>query len=291
MQELRQSRARIVRAGDDERRKLERNLHDGVQQRLVAIRIDLGVESNLAAGDPAKRSRLDGIGQSVEVALDEVREVSHGLYPPVLSDWGLVTALERIQLRADAPLRCSRRWRRPTRRRTGIRRLLLLPRGDSERDQVRRAVGARRPLTLREARTRFASRLPTMAGLRLVRRATGHRLQNMHDRLGALDGRLTIVTAPGHGTVVRAGFRCATTSATQARESLGPMMPTWSRGPTRTSSTCLCELVHRTVLSSPAMTNGESRRSRPPRRACAPDQSQARRRTERHPRRSHGSHC
>src|SRR5215207_8007612 len=82
VQELRQSRARIVRAGDTQRRKLERNLHDGVQQRLVAVRIDLGLAAELAAEDPKIRGKLEKIGQGVEEALDELRDVAHGLYPP-----------------------------------------------------------------------------------------------------------------------------------------------------------------------------------------------------------------
>src|SRR5215216_325387 len=104
LEELRESRARIVRAGDAERRKVERNLHDGVQQRLIAIGIDLDLAADVAAEDSEMRDKLHEIGNSVDEALDELRGVAHGLYPPVLSDWGLAAALERIHLHAGAPL-------------------------------------------------------------------------------------------------------------------------------------------------------------------------------------------
>lgn len=98
LQELRLSRARIVRAGDRERRRVERNLHDGVQQRLVAVLIELGIIGESVA--PAVREDLQRIGGSVSEALEELREVSHGLSPPVLANRGLVAALKR----ALAPL-------------------------------------------------------------------------------------------------------------------------------------------------------------------------------------------
>jgi signal transduction histidine kinase len=76
LQELRRSRAQIVVAGDNERRKVEQNLHDGVQQRLVAVRINLGMASEHAAADVAIRRELDAIGQSVGAAIDELRAMS-----------------------------------------------------------------------------------------------------------------------------------------------------------------------------------------------------------------------
>jgi signal transduction histidine kinase len=102
LQDLRESRARIVRAGDAERRKVEQNLHDGVQQRLIRIRIDLGFALESAATDPDTLSRLHEIGTGIEEALDELREVAHGLYPPTLADWGIVRALERIRVPTGA---------------------------------------------------------------------------------------------------------------------------------------------------------------------------------------------
>jgi signal transduction histidine kinase len=104
LEDLDRSRTRLVQAADEERRKLERNLHDGVQQRLVAINIELGIAADAAPIDGATRERLTAIADSVHGALDEIREVAHGLNPPLLSQYGLVAALQRIQLRTPVSL-------------------------------------------------------------------------------------------------------------------------------------------------------------------------------------------
>ena len=104
MRDLERSRTRLVRAADEERRKVERNLHDGVQHQLIAIMIRLGMAAEDATVDGATRDRLTLITGDVEEALEEVRAVSHGLYPPVLLDLGLVAALQSVQRRTPVPL-------------------------------------------------------------------------------------------------------------------------------------------------------------------------------------------
>ena len=104
MRDLERSRTRLVRAADEERRKFERNLHDGVQQQLIAIMIRLGLAAEDATVDGATRDRLTVIADNVEEALEEIRAVSHGLYPPLLSDSGLVAALQPVQRRTPVPL-------------------------------------------------------------------------------------------------------------------------------------------------------------------------------------------
>jgi signal transduction histidine kinase len=202
VEQLQQSLARIVRVGDNERRKLERNLHDGVQQRLVAIRVKLALASQLADLDPVVRSRLDGIGQSVEEALEELREVSHGLYPPVLSDWGLVKALESIQRPSVAPLaiRATGIGRYPAELESAVYYCCL--------EAIQNATkhggyAVHVTVTLREDADELRFEVSDDGpgfDLPTVRMGTG--LQNMQDRLGALDGHLSIVTAVGQGTVV-----------------------------------------------------------------------------------------
>ena len=105
LQELRESRARLVKAGDAERRKIEQNLHDGVQQRLIRIRIDLELARESLAIDPqAHDTTLLEIGAAIEETLVELREVAQGLYPPALADWGIARALQRIRVPAGASL-------------------------------------------------------------------------------------------------------------------------------------------------------------------------------------------
>jgi signal transduction histidine kinase len=102
--ELQASRARIVAAGDAERRRLERNLHDGVQQRLLALASDLSLLRLQAerAGATDLVGRLREADGAADAALDELRELAHGIYPAVLSESGLRPAL--TTLARDAPL-------------------------------------------------------------------------------------------------------------------------------------------------------------------------------------------
>jgi signal transduction histidine kinase len=202
VEELRRSRARIVLAGDNERRKLERNLHDGVQQRLAAIRVKLALASQLAGLDPVVRSSLDGIGQNVEEALEELREVSHGLYPPVLSDWGLVKALESIRRPSVAPLaiHATGIGRYPAELESAVYYCCL--------EAIQNATkhggyAVHVTVTLREDADQLRFEVSDDGpGFDLSTVRTGAGLQNMRDRLGALGGQLSIVTAVGQGSIV-----------------------------------------------------------------------------------------
>jgi len=104
LHELRASRARIVAAGDAERRRLERNLHDGAQQRLLALSYDLRLTRAGAAADrdESLSALLDAAGDETTIALDELRELAHGIYPAILAEAGLAPAL--ATLADDAPL-------------------------------------------------------------------------------------------------------------------------------------------------------------------------------------------
>jgi PAS domain S-box-containing protein len=105
LEELAESRARIVTAGDVERRRLERNLHDGAQQRLVALSLSLRIALAQLDSDPAAaRETLSGAGNELALALDELRELARGLHPAVLSDRGLRAAVEMLAGRAPVPV-------------------------------------------------------------------------------------------------------------------------------------------------------------------------------------------
>ena len=93
--ELRASRARIVEAGSTERRRLERDLHDSTQQRLLALRIHLGMAGEQLER-PEDRARLEGLGADLEVAIDDLRNVARGLYPQLLSRYGVGEALASV---------------------------------------------------------------------------------------------------------------------------------------------------------------------------------------------------
>src|SRR5438876_4805643 len=94
VEELRASRARVVAAADAERRRIERDLHDGVQQHLVALAVNLQLARQLADSDPeALRSLLDDLTRDVHEALESVRALARQVYPPLLLDRGLAEAL------------------------------------------------------------------------------------------------------------------------------------------------------------------------------------------------------
>lgn len=104
-QELEASRQRIVAAGDEARRKLERNLHDGAQQRLVSLSLSLRLAQNKLAKDPGSADRLlEAAREELGQALEELRELARGIHPAVLTDRGLEAALETLANRAPLPV-------------------------------------------------------------------------------------------------------------------------------------------------------------------------------------------
>src|SRR6266487_3934120 len=102
LEELKGSRARVIEAGQRERQRLERNLHDGAQQRLIALSLELSLLEKQVAGDADASARLDQARQEIATSLDELRAVARGLHPAVLSGHGLEVALQSIT--ANAPL-------------------------------------------------------------------------------------------------------------------------------------------------------------------------------------------
>ena len=102
--DLRASRQRLVAAADEARRGLERNLHDGAQQQLVALRITLGLAREAAASSPEAAEILAQTEQQAAEALAELRELAHGIYPPLLADLGLTAALEAQARKAAIPV-------------------------------------------------------------------------------------------------------------------------------------------------------------------------------------------
>jgi PAS domain S-box-containing protein len=104
-EELRASRARLVAAADDARRRLERNLHDGAQQRLVALSLALRLaQANVDSDPAAARELLAGASEELALALEELRELARGIHPAVLTDRGLRAALEGLARRAPLPV-------------------------------------------------------------------------------------------------------------------------------------------------------------------------------------------
>ena len=107
LEELKGSRARVIEAGQKERQRLERNLHDGAQQRLVALSLELNMLQRQLADDAAAAERLERARGEIAVSLDELRAVARGLHPAVLSGHGLEVALQSITAQSPTPVRLT----------------------------------------------------------------------------------------------------------------------------------------------------------------------------------------
>jgi signal transduction histidine kinase len=204
LEELRSSRARIVRAGDQERRRLERNLHDGVQQRLIVLKIHADLTRELA-GDTPLRDRLTQIAHQAEETLNEVREVAHGIHPPVLSDHGLVAALRRVHLHTARPLhvRADGIGRYPPDLESAVYYCCT----EAVQNATKHGgAGVEVGIRLHEDGDTLAFEVADDGpGFEPSAVLGGSGLQNMRDRLGALGGHLTVDSAPGRGTIVSGG--------------------------------------------------------------------------------------
>jgi signal transduction histidine kinase len=198
LQELKHSRARVVRAADDERRKVERNLHDSVQQHLVSIKLLLEMEAEDGA---SSRERLLALAQSVDAALEKVREVAHGLYPPLLNSFGLPAALRDVREHAAPPLQIDAVGvgRYPPEIESAVYYCCLEAIQNAAKHGGR---GVRVSVALAEENGRLTFRVVDDGPGFSLAEARGFGLQNMEDRLGALGGQLTISTAPGRGTTL-----------------------------------------------------------------------------------------
>ena len=200
--DLERSRTRLVRAADEERRKFERNLHDGVQQQLVAVKIRAGLAAEQAPVDGAVRDWLNVIGDNIQDALDEVRAVAHGLYPPLLSESGLDAALRSIQRRTPLPLSLDTDG--VARYSPDVESAVYYSCLEAIQNATKHGGGpdVHISVTLRQDGDELRFDVQDDGAGFDVERATGTGLQNMQDRLGALGGRLTVRTAPGQGTLV-----------------------------------------------------------------------------------------
>jgi signal transduction histidine kinase len=201
--EVRASRARIVDAADRARREIERNLHDGAQQRFVSATLQLAAWRRASGGELSEQSRaeLDGVLTELRAGLAELRELAHGLHPAVLSDCGLERALSSLADHAPVPVKL----------RAEIS------------EQLAKPIEAAAYFTVAEALTNVAKYArATRAWVDVDQRdgylgveigddgaggadlRPGSGLQGLRDRIAAVNGTLTIESQPGAGTILRA---------------------------------------------------------------------------------------
>ena len=205
--ELRESRSRMLRVGLEERRRLERDLHDGAQQRLVSTALGMRLARDRMREDPEGAERmLDGASAELDAALEELRELARGIHPAVLSDRGLDAALETLARRAPLPVELNR---------------------DSY-ERLPEAIELAAYFVVSEALTNVAKyadashakvNVARRNGKLLVEVADdgvggadpdqGTGLRGLADRLAVIEGRLEVESPPGAGTTIRARIPCA----------------------------------------------------------------------------------
>jgi signal transduction histidine kinase len=205
LEELRGSRARIVEAGEAERRRLERNLHDGAQQRLVGIALQLRLLQNRLRDDPAAAEQAATVGEELVRSLEELRELARGLHPAVL-EHGLAAALEALATRSRVPttVRYDVHERPPEQ----IELAAYFVASEALTNVAKYAEATE--VTVRAWRDgRMAMIEVADDGVGGADDAKGSGLRGLADRVEALDGRLSVVSPAGAGTVVTAELPCA----------------------------------------------------------------------------------
>jgi signal transduction histidine kinase len=203
LRELQLSRARLAAGAEQERRRIERDLHDGAQQRLVALRIELELAEDVVRADPELGiERLRKLEHEVEEALDELRDLAHGVYPPVLADRGLEEALRAVALRST--VRVDLVTHDVGRYSTEVEGAVYFCIREALQNIQKHAKGARRVVMNLDGGTgrelRFSVR-DDGAGTARIDEGAG--LTNMRDRLAAIGGYVDVSSKPGVGTVVR----------------------------------------------------------------------------------------
>ena len=204
--ELRDSRMRLIEVGMAERRGLERNLHDGAQQRLISLALSMRMAKKKLRADPdGAEQLLDGAAGELDLALMELRELARGIHPAVLSDRGLPAALDSLAGRSPVPVRVAR----------------------APSDRLPEPVELAAYYVVSEALANVAKYSEASQATVQVARANGHvlveviddgiggadpgrgtGLRGLADRLRALEGRLDVHSIPGHGTIVKASIPC-----------------------------------------------------------------------------------
>ena len=203
LEELRASRQRLVSAQDVERRRLERNLHDGAQQHLVALKVKLGLAEMLLTRDPAKASAtLEQLKGDADEALETLRDLARGIYPPLLADRGLVVALESQARKATVPVRVEAE---------GVERYAQDVEATVYFCVLEALQNVQKYAQASAVVVRLSASADTLsfavsddgAGFDAATVRKGAGLTNMSDRIDAIGGSLEVTSTPGHGTTVR----------------------------------------------------------------------------------------
>ena len=204
LEELRASRQRLVKAQDDERRRLERNFHDGAQQHLVALKVKLGLVERLLVADPAKgRAALEELKGDADEALQTLRDLARGIYPPLLADQGLGSALRAHAAKVTVPVTVEAQAITRYSQEIEAAAYFCCLEALQNVQKYASASSAAVKLTAVDGHLRCEV-TDDGAGFDPASTPQGSGLQNMADRLDALGGSFAVRSAPGRGTTVTA---------------------------------------------------------------------------------------
>ena len=200
--ELKAAQKRLVSAQDEGRRRLERNIHDGAQQQLVALAVKLKLADNLIERDTTKAHELlEQIQQETHAALEDLRDLARGIYPPLLADKGLPAALEAQGRKSGLPItiRAGGVGRYPQ----AVEAAVYFSCLEALQNVAKYAEASQVDITLADLGERISFTVADDGrgfDPGVGRNGTG--LQGIADRLAALDGRFTVTSSPGHGTTL-----------------------------------------------------------------------------------------
>jgi signal transduction histidine kinase len=205
LDELRGSRVRVIEAGQKERQRLERNLHDGAQQRLVALSLELTLLKKRLDADLEASTRIDHARSEIALSLEELRDVARGLHPAVVSGHGLAVALESLAARATVPVRLSVDLQDRLPEPIEVAAYYLVSESLANIGKHAQASSATIDVSRRNGEVVVEIVDDGIGGADTER---GSGLRGLADRVEALDGRLRVWTPRGHGTRVRAEIPC-----------------------------------------------------------------------------------
>ena len=200
--ELQDARSRIIAAADDERRRIERDLHDGAQQRLVALALNLRMaEQRAIDGDPTAVDLIRGAGEEANLALKELRDLARGIHPAILTNRGLPAALQDLASRATLPVEVVAS---PDERLPGAVEAAAYFVVSECLANISKHAGAEEATVAVSARDGVVTVEVSDDGVGGAELNGGTGMQGLADRVGALNGSLAVDSPPGVGTRVTA---------------------------------------------------------------------------------------
>jgi signal transduction histidine kinase len=204
--ELRASRERMLQIGLEERRRLERDLHDGAQQRLVSMALNLRLARSQLREEPeAAEQLLEGAGEELDAALDELRELARGIHPAVLSARGLDTALETLAHRAPVPVQIGRMPGERLPEAVELAAYYVV--AEALTNVAKYAAATHATVDIKRQNGRLVVQVAD-DGVGGADPSGGTGLRGLADRLAVIEGRLEIDSEPGRGTTVTARIPC-----------------------------------------------------------------------------------